>query len=263
MSGHRTFHLGPRGGIWLPLAGLLLLSSAAQGMYDPHHGRWFQRDPLGVRLDAPRGKLGAEQQYADGMSLHNYAKGNPQAYVDPQGTETGTTRPCKEVVYPDVTVQRIKNALGHQWLNIQGAFRGFYPVGNSSIPLITDGAWYDETQINQLYYEFPPGSGNWILMPRVFVFIANGWYDQWDTRRLCNGKLESGSAKGAGCCCAKPGEIIDCLLEVTKPATSGLYLLIGGNCINHSEDALSRCCLRKNKQTYFGKPVPNGGTSGS
>jgi hypothetical protein len=36
---------------WFALAAILLLTSAAQGMYDPHHGRWFQRDPLGVRPD--------------------------------------------------------------------------------------------------------------------------------------------------------------------------------------------------------------------
>jgi hypothetical protein len=40
---------------WLSLVLLLLLSSAAQGIYDPTHGRWYQHDPLGVRPDAPKG----------------------------------------------------------------------------------------------------------------------------------------------------------------------------------------------------------------
>ncbi len=39
--------------------------------YDPEHGRFLQRDPLG---------------YVDGLNLYEYAVGNPQMYVDPLGT---------------------------------------------------------------------------------------------------------------------------------------------------------------------------------
>ncbi len=40
-------------------------------MYDPHHGRWFQRDPLG---------------YVDGSNLYEYAQSLPIDLVDPDGT---------------------------------------------------------------------------------------------------------------------------------------------------------------------------------
>ncbi len=56
MSGYEH-SLGLRHAAWPILATVLLLASAAQGMYDPHHGRWFQRDPLGVRPEEPPGEF--------------------------------------------------------------------------------------------------------------------------------------------------------------------------------------------------------------
>jgi len=53
--------------------------------YDPKHGRWLQRDPLGVRPDAPYGLIVAYDQYADGMHLYLYVKGNPLVGYDPFG----------------------------------------------------------------------------------------------------------------------------------------------------------------------------------
>src|SRR5690606_13066332 len=38
--------------------------------YDPEHGRFLQRDPLG---------------YVDGMGLYEYVMGNPVGYLDPMG----------------------------------------------------------------------------------------------------------------------------------------------------------------------------------
>jgi len=38
--------------------------------YDPKHGRWLQRDPLGVRPDAPKGTIIPIKQYTDGSDLY-------------------------------------------------------------------------------------------------------------------------------------------------------------------------------------------------
>jgi RHS repeat-associated protein len=57
-------------------------------MYDPHHGRWFQRDPLGVRPDAPRGTIEVLKQLADGPNLYNYVMSCPTQFSDAEGTRT-------------------------------------------------------------------------------------------------------------------------------------------------------------------------------
>jgi RHS repeat-associated protein len=54
-------------------------------MYDPKHGRWLQRDPLGVRPDAPYAPVKLPIQYKDGMSLYQYVRSNPQQLQDPDG----------------------------------------------------------------------------------------------------------------------------------------------------------------------------------
>jgi hypothetical protein len=87
MSRHGVGDLGSRYVCGLALAAVLLLASAAQGMYDPHHGRWFQRDPLGVRPDAPRGMARPGKQYRDSMSLLEYCRSKPDVYVDPLGEQ--------------------------------------------------------------------------------------------------------------------------------------------------------------------------------
>jgi len=61
-----------------------LLPQSAHGMYDPKHGRWLQRDPLGVR-PGRRAVLRPANQYRDGMSLYQYVRGNPPRRVDPTG----------------------------------------------------------------------------------------------------------------------------------------------------------------------------------
>jgi hypothetical protein len=55
--------------------------------YDPHHGRWFQRDPLGVRPDAPRGMAQPGKQYRDSMSLLEYCRSKPDVFIDPLGEQ--------------------------------------------------------------------------------------------------------------------------------------------------------------------------------
>ncbi len=69
----------------LSFAVVLGAQSAANGMYDPKHGRWFQRDPVGIRSDTPAGSIEPQRQYGDGMNLHQYGQSIPTRYVDPSG----------------------------------------------------------------------------------------------------------------------------------------------------------------------------------
>jgi hypothetical protein len=49
---------------------VLLGADLAQGMYNPKHGRWLQRDPIG---------------YVDGMNLYVYVRCLPTGDQDPTG----------------------------------------------------------------------------------------------------------------------------------------------------------------------------------
>ena len=73
---------------WLSLAVVLFICPAAQGTYDPHHGRWFQRDPLGVRPDAPDGDLDQTKQSSDGLNFYQYARNCVTSNTDPDGLIT-------------------------------------------------------------------------------------------------------------------------------------------------------------------------------
>ena len=53
--------------------------------YDPKHGRWLQRDPLGVRQETPRGAVTPTTQYTDGMSVYEYVRSQAANAVDPSG----------------------------------------------------------------------------------------------------------------------------------------------------------------------------------
>jgi len=52
--------------------------------YDPKHGRWLQRDPMGVR-PSHLGKASPKSQYAEGMSLYQYVRSRPCSVRDPHG----------------------------------------------------------------------------------------------------------------------------------------------------------------------------------
>lgn len=70
---------------------------AAHGTYDPKHGRWLQRDPIGVRVDAQikpiawpaaRRQIKPRIEYSDGMDLYQYVRSRPTAFSDPRGLYT-------------------------------------------------------------------------------------------------------------------------------------------------------------------------------
>jgi len=54
--------------------------------YGPRHGRWRERDPLGLRPDAPRAAIDPHKQYTDGMNVYEYVKSQPTSYMDPDGS---------------------------------------------------------------------------------------------------------------------------------------------------------------------------------
>jgi len=82
----KTLHLRSGTAILLYAAVVVALVQApAFSMYDPHHGRWFQRDPLGVRPDGPTGILRSTKQYENGPDLYEYVNSKPAVRLDPHG----------------------------------------------------------------------------------------------------------------------------------------------------------------------------------
>jgi len=67
--------------------------------YDPKHGRWLQRDPLGTLPAREGGSVETTNLYADGMSLFQYVKNRPSVGMDPTGLEYWeTTHPDGETL---------------------------------------------------------------------------------------------------------------------------------------------------------------------
>jgi len=67
--------------------------------YDPHHGRWLQRDPLGSKplvqmslgsksRPTLRKNVTASDQYQDGMNLYEASRSMPTTRTDPSGLKT-------------------------------------------------------------------------------------------------------------------------------------------------------------------------------
>ncbi len=225
---------------------VLLATDCASAYYSPRLGRWLSRDPIGEH---------------GGKNLYESMRNDPADAVDPDG------RACVRSVFPRVTVQKIKNAVGHEWLNISfSAYHGFYPVDEEGIPLLVKGSWYDESTILWPVGQIPdpdtPGLWKNVYQPRYLIVLLNNWYDEWDTRRRCTGTLAGSKAASCSCAKATDQEILDCLRSRTAPGTPGLYCLIGGNCIDHVNSALADCCLRRNNRIHTGNPVPTGGSSG-
>ena len=97
MSKQHTYYLRLRQASWFALMAVLLYPQASHGMYDPHHGRWFQRDPHGVEIDAPKAAARVLDQVQDGMNLYEYVRGGPVSRTDWNGkfaTQSGDLQPA-------------------------------------------------------------------------------------------------------------------------------------------------------------------------
>lgn len=231
---------------------------AAWAYYSPRLGRFLNRDPISepafvlAQRTAANGlpswsRFAPRDSIASAANQYTAMNNAPTDFIDPDGRE-----PCKRETFPGVVVQRFTSAVGHQWLVVDGARRGFYPEGENSVPFVVPGKWIGEGIM--IAVEEPLGSGHIERVDRIDYAIAHDWFDEWNTRRRCTGKLQDGSGKGTYCSCASRGQIIDCLLKRTSPGTTGTYCLVGGNCTDRSESALVDCCLRKHQRTHHGKP---------
>jgi len=126
VDGHKATHLVVRRAAWVAMAAVLLLGSTAQGMYDPHHGRWFQRDPLGVRPDAPRAQVVAMAQYKDGVNTYEYVRSASAVLLDSDGWQS--SQPSSQP-QPDRSKVCCRYEKGQNLPHPPGA-TGFVNVGN-------------------------------------------------------------------------------------------------------------------------------------
>jgi len=109
MAQYLSAKSGIAAGIVAAVAVTSVFPLAAHATYDPKHGRWLQRDPIGVRVDAKGGAVdavgrgmslgiasrhdiplpqqhqGPPQQHADGMNLYQYARSRSMIMIDPHG----------------------------------------------------------------------------------------------------------------------------------------------------------------------------------
>lgn len=84
---------------------ILAMPPSAHGMYDPKHGRWLQRDPLGVTPDNTSA-IHPKEQYRDGSSLYQYARSRPPVFADP----TGRTVFTMSILACEISVDRAKRS---------------------------------------------------------------------------------------------------------------------------------------------------------
>jgi len=92
-------HYGANSRIAAALIAAVVATSAfpltAHGTYDPKHGRWLQRDPIGttvaVGVSEPQGsdrsEVDVQVQYRDGANVHQYVRSRPGVGLDPDGLE--------------------------------------------------------------------------------------------------------------------------------------------------------------------------------
>jgi RHS repeat-associated protein len=228
--------------------------------YSPNLGRWISRDPIGekgaVLLRSGYSNASSQLDYSGAeRNLFEFVGNAPCDRADVLGLEE-----CRRTIFPQVDVERFNGSiLAHQWLRINGIRRGFYPVQGKDKPLVTAGGWQNEEGVmvwEHLVWNPLTGEFEMKSVSRLAWALQNDMVDRWNTRRRCTGNLQEGTGKGKECKCASDGEIASCLETITRPQehATGTYCLIGGNCINHSEDALTACCLRKNQKTHTGKP---------
>jgi len=74
-----------------------VIPAPAKGMYDPQHGRWLQRDPVGTRPDK-RGRIDPTKQYADSTNLYEYAESSPAKKFDPMGMSSYGSTECWRLI---------------------------------------------------------------------------------------------------------------------------------------------------------------------
>jgi len=205
--------------------------------YDPKHGRWLQRDPLGVRPNPPKGTIIPIKQYTDGMNGYEYVGSIPTRKRDPLGlaewcdgfgcypipeplpppTPTPSTQTlCKN---PGVTeYQQTWKVFWHKGLLISGSDIDFGPVN-----------WW-------------PSDWGQCPWPGNVVAVNN----TVKTRTLSvnwKGRLRYGPGKGKRCCAATCFEIRACIHKVCSLWNGNNYHVHVRNCWHFVTNAKDSCCL--------------------
>jgi hypothetical protein len=203
-------------------------------------GRFMQRDP-GLGASMRLGTAGPAvvagfvlrdllSQYADGMNLYQYARGNPLRYNDPSGLYAGVVDKLTYYSGP------LGINIGHEWLSWPGGSVGFWP------------------------------NRGWVVLrpdPAETKGVPVCW--QWDTELkkgfgLLQPKMKWGRAEGKECRCVNEADVINCLESVPDPGWRSSPPF--NNCRRFANWALDGCCLKKGKKTTLSCPNNGSGSSG-
>jgi hypothetical protein len=95
------------------LAAIAMVTADAHAIYHPGMGRFMQRDPgaggahrVGAGGPASGGGFMPRDQYADGMNLYQYVRGNPVTALDPMGLKAWTEATAKAELTKQITSWR-------------------------------------------------------------------------------------------------------------------------------------------------------------
>ena len=198
-------------------------------IYIPGHGRWLQREPLGVRPDPPAGRLEPVKQYTDGMSVYEYVGSRPMTGTDPEGLfwypipppipPSPPRRPTR-CMNPGITEYQHNYGVRHKGLLVGGRDVDFGP-----------GHWAS-------YLGVCPWPGNAANTPSP----ANTNYMRGLSVRW-SGRLRLGRARGKRCCAATCVEIQECVNNACGNWNGTRYGLLTRNCYDFVSSTKNACCL--------------------
>lgn len=216
----------------------LSFSSNAGAYYVPYVGRFLSRDSAG---------------YSDGPNEHQYVRGNPINRIDPMGLSSENIKDTIE----GVILRRFSGLTAHEWIEIDGSRRGFYPTdkinrscgGLGALFDFEGGKWVDEETVKIPIQN--PFTGEIKLEPRDKILVSRGKYYEWKVVKKSSGEMKFGKLKGTRCSCVKKDEIKAALKDYTNPGpTIYGYYIVGKNCVSRAHQALEQVCAQGGEKTH-------------
>jgi len=171
------------------------------------------------------------------MNLYEYVRANPLTHLDPAGLQ------CQSQIISSTFIIRFSGLIGHEFLDIGGQKRGFYPDQDDKPGLFecVPGVWTDEDKET---VGLPDGRE----VPRDVILQHLGDYHKWQVKSRLRGKMQYSDKKGLTCRCVSIYDIKRCLLGYSAPGKRSTYCAIGRNCRDYVQKALKACCATRGKR---------------